>query len=312
MDRVDLLRQVPLFKGLDLQTLDELVRAVRTVSFPPGSDIVESGEPGRSLFLILEGTVQVLYPAQSADFELARLVAGDFFGEMAILNSMPRSATVRSVGEVRALALDREDFRRIIEATPSVATTILETLSTRIRDADEQISGLSERSMRDPLTGLLNRPAFQDRLAEEVDRARRYGERFAIILLDVDQFESVNDRFGRDTGDEILRWIGRMLADHTRAADTAFRIGGEEFAILAPGTPGNVAFFVAQRLTELLKEAKPPVEAEIQLTLSAGFSACPEHGTEVNELYSLADQALLRAKSEGKNRVSEPGTPEAH
>lgn len=312
MERVDLLRHVPLFQGLDLRTLHELAGAVKTVSFPPGSDIVESGEPGRSLFLILEGTVQVLYPAQSADVELARLTEGDFFGEMAILNSMPRSATVRSVGEVRALALDREDFRKIIEATPSVATTILETLSIRIRDADEQISGLSESSMRDPLTGLPNRSAFQDRLAEEVDRARRYGGPFAIILLDVDQFASVNDHFGRDKGDEVLRWIGRMLVDHTRTADTAFRIGGEEFAVLAPGTPGKVAFFVAQRLTDLLREARPPVEAEIHLTLSAGFSACPEHGTDVNELYSLADRALLRAKSEGKNRVSQPVTPKGH
>ncbi len=308
MNLIDVLRRVPLFKGLQAEDLENLAQAVQPQSFPPETDIVEIGEPGHSLFLISEGTVQVVYPAKSADYELARLTEGDFFGEMAILNSMPRSATVRSVESVRVLVLEQEDFQRILRESPTVAANILSTLSLRIRNADEQISGLSDKAMRDPLTSLLNRRAFHERLAEETDRSKRYGDHFALILIDVDRFKLVNDNFGHDIGDEVLRWIGRLLIEHTRAADTPFRIGGEEFAILAPATGPDVAHSVAERLIALVGEARPPVELELHVTMSAGHAACPEHGSTASRLYSLADQALLKAKAEGRNRVSAPET----
>lgn len=306
MDRVEFLRRVPLFRELESKDLEQLAQAIQPQSFPPETDIVEIGEPGHSLFLILEGSVQVLYPARSADFELARLTEGDFFGEMAILNSMTRSATVRSVDSVKVMVLEKDDFQKIMANSPSVAAKLLETLSTRIRNADEQISGLSDKALRDPLTGLLNRRAFHERLAEEADRARRYGDHFALILIDIDRFKLVNDTFGHDIGDEVLRWIGRVLTEHTRAADSPFRIGGEEFAILAPATSARVALALAVRLVSLVGEAKPPLELELNVTMSAGYASCPEHGDSATMLYSLADQALLKAKSEGRNQVSHP------
>ena len=306
MDRVDFLRRVPLFKDLEPKDLERLAEAIQPQSFPPETDIVEIGQPGHSLFLIVEGTVQVLYPSVSADYELARLTEGDFFGEMAILNSMTRSATVRSIESVKVMVLERSDFQSIMAQWPSVAAKLLETLSFRIRNTDEQLSGLSEKAMRDPLTELLNRRAFHDRLAEEADRADRYGDQFSLILLDIDRFKSINDTFGHETGDQVLQWVGRVLAEHTRSADTPFRIGGEEFAILAPATPADVAFSVAERLISLMAEARPPLKPELKITMSAGYAACPEQGKTAAMMYSLADQALLKAKSGGRNRVSHP------
>jgi CRP-like cAMP-binding protein len=121
MDRIAFLRRVPLFKDLRNDALEALADAIRPQSYPPETNIVEIGEPGHSLFLILEGAVQVLYPARSADFELARLTEGDFFGEMAILNSMPRSATVRSVDSVKVMVLEKEDFQKILTESPARA-----------------------------------------------------------------------------------------------------------------------------------------------------------------------------------------------
>jgi diguanylate cyclase (GGDEF)-like protein len=306
MDRADFLRRVPLFKDLEPKDLERLAEAIQPQSFPPETDIVEIGQPGHSLFLIVEGTVQVLYPSVSADYELARLTEGDFFGEMAILNSMTRSATVRSIESVKVMVLERNDFQSILAELPSVAAKLLETLSFRIRNTDEQLHGLSEKAMRDPLTALLNRRAFHDRLAEEADRADRYGDQFSLILLDIDHFKSINDTFGHETGDQVLKWVGRVLAEHTRSADTPFRIGGEEFAILAPATPADVAFAVAKRLISLMAEAKPPLDLDLKITMSAGYAACPEQGSSAAMMYSLADQALLKAKSGGRNRVSHP------
>jgi len=306
MERIQLLQRVPLFKDLDPKDLEQLAEALQTQTYPDAADIVEIGEPGHSMFILLGGTVQVLYPARSADFELARLGEGDFFGEMALLNSKPRSATVRATEPVSVLVLERDDFNKIILQAPQVALKLLEVISIRIRNADEQISGLSDKAMRDSLTGLLNRRAFHERLQEEADRARRYGDQFSLILLDVDRFKTVNDTFGHDVGDEVLSWIGRVLTEHTRAADAPFRVGGEEFAILAPATDAEVARSVAARLVDIVSEAKPPVEFQMHITLSAGYASCPEHANQPPRIFTLADQALLKAKSEGRNRVSDP------
>jgi len=301
-----LLMKVPLLHGLSEEDLRHIADATRRQAFEAGANIVEIGEPGRSLYLIVEGHVQVLYPARSADFELARLGAGEFFGEMALLNDKPRSATVRAVDAVDVLVLDKKDFRRILMDSPGVALQLLEALSIRIRNADEQISGLSDKAMRDSLTGLLNRRAFHERMAEEVDRARRYGDQFSLILLDLDRFKSINDTLGHDVGDQVLAWVGRILTEHTRAADAPFRVGGEEFSVLCPATSSAVASAVAERLVGVVGEARPPVEREVHVTMSAGHATCPDHGSAHDRLYNVADAALLRAKSEGRNRVCEP------
>jgi diguanylate cyclase (GGDEF)-like protein len=176
----------------------------------------------------------------------------------------------------------------------------------RIRNADEQISTLSDQAVRDPLTGLLNRRAFQERLHEEVDRARRYGTRFGLVIMDVDHFKSINDTVGHVAGDEVLAWVGRILQEHTRAADSPFRIGGEEFAVLCAASDAPTTGLAARRLISVVAEAKPPTAAGLRVTLSAGYAACPEHGTSFEDVYGAADAALLRAKTAGRNQVCDP------
>lgn len=299
----ELLAKVTLFKGLPPADLVRLAAATEPEWFEPGHTIVEVGDPGRSLYVIVEGTVQVVYPARTADIELARMGPGDFFGEMALLNDKPRSATVRAQTSVRALKLERETFRRLLLDAPRVGIRILETLSFRIRAADEQISGLSDQTQRDPLTQLLNRRAFHERLAEECDRFRRHGHPFTVILADLDGFRDINDTFGYETGDAVLAWVGRIVTEHTRASDVAFRIGGEEFAVLCPCVTTDEARNVAQRLVELVSEARPPVSFDLKLSLSAGMAGCPETARRLEDLYRAADQALARAKENGRSRV---------
>ena len=146
-------------------------------------------------------------------------------------------------------------------------------------------------------------------MSEESGRSIRYGDSFALILIDLDRFKSINDTFGHDTGDTVLAWVGRLLTEHTRAADSPYRVGGEEFAILAPATNGDVAAALCQRLVETVAEAKPPVDFELKVTLSAGYAACPEHTTSPDKLFNIADRALLKAKDEGKNQFSHPTAP---
>ena len=310
MERIDLLRRVGLLEDLSDEALERIAETVREETVPPEVNVVEIGDPGHSLFLILDGEVRVLYPARSADFELARLGPGECFGEMALLNRKARSATVQTVRETDLLILDQDQFLEILRESPGSAIQLLETLSLRIRNADEQISTLSDKAMRDTLTGLLNRRAFHDRLEEEVDRHRRYGDQFALILLDVDRFKTVNDSFGHPAGDAVLTWLGRLFDEHTRSADVPFRIGGEEFAILAPATDSEITGAVAERLVQMVSEARPPVDFDLTVTISAGFAHCPDDAVAPHRVFNIADRALLQAKSGGRNRVCAPAAKE--
>jgi diguanylate cyclase (GGDEF)-like protein len=302
MPTTELLARVPFFKGLDQDDLQRIAAVTRTETYAAGKEIVRIGDAGHSLYILLEGDVVVVYPARSADVQLARLGAGEFFGEMAILNQKPRSATVKAVGEVKVLRLERDDFTRTVIENPLVALKVMEALSVRIRNTDEQLSELSESALRDSLTGLLNRRSFHDRLAEETDRGRRYGDAFALVLLDIDHFKAINDTFGHQVGDTVLAWIGRLLGEHTRGADVPFRVGGEEFAVICPETGVDEASAAGRRLVELVSQARPPVSFALSITVSAGHAVCPVHGKRGDQVFHAADQALLKAKSDGRNR----------
>jgi len=267
---------------------------------------VQIGDPGHALFVVVAGEVDVIYPARSSEFRLARLGPGECFGEMAILNDMPRSATVRTTGVVEVLQLERQDFEQVVRETPTIAMALLDVLSRRIRNADDQLGGLSEQAMRDSLTGLLNRRAFQERLNEEADRTRRYGDPFSLVLIDLDKFKNINDTLGHDAGDAVLSWVGRVLVEHTRQADSAYRVGGEEFAILCPSSEGEVARAAAERLVSVIAQATPPLDVDLQVTMSAGYASCPTEGRTPDNIFQAADRALLRAKADGRNRVCGP------
>jgi diguanylate cyclase (GGDEF)-like protein len=302
----DLLTRVSLFHALAPEDIQHIGEAAETVEFEAGENIVEVGDAGTSLFIVVDGQVRVLYPGRDQEVELALLGPGDFFGEMALLNAKPRSATVRAQTRVRALKIEQHAFRKLVHASPSVAIQIMEILSLRVRTADEQIGGLSDQSQRDPLTRLLNRRALQERLAEECDRHRRYSAAFSLILIDPDRFRDINDMFGQGVGDATLAWIARLLMEHTRESDVAFRIGGEEFALICPSTVGASARYVAQRMVELVAQARPPVSFDLRVTVSAGLAVCPPHGLRADDLLGVAEKALQKAKADGRNRVFAP------
>ena len=307
MDVADCLRRVPLLQGLDPESIALLATHTRSVSFPANAMIVERGEVGVPLFVVLEGRAGVTDPPPVSELDEATFESGDSFGAMSLLDDEPHSTAIQALDDIRLLVLDRADFRDVLAASPTTALQLLESLSIQLRGADAHISSLSDKAMRDPLTGILNRRAYEERIEEEVGRTLRYDDHFSLVLIDVDQFKSINDEFGHDVGDSVLVWMGRLLTEHTRSADTPFRIGGDEFAILAPATRGEVAHHVTQRIVNVLAEARPRLDFDVQVTASAGYACCPEHGASVDALFTKADSALYRAKQSGRNRICGPG-----
>ncbi len=158
----------------------------------------------------------------------------------------------------------------------------------------------------DALTGLLNRGSLITEFLRELDRARRYGRLLSLILMDIDDFKSVNDTHGHLAGDEVLRQTAGLIASQVRTHDVIGRYGGEEFAIVLPETGAEGAVAIAERLRESFAKHDFSLErAHLKLTISIGVAGMdPDNAdTSVESLLGRADAALLRAKSRGKNRV---------
>jgi two-component system cell cycle response regulator len=157
----------------------------------------------------------------------------------------------------------------------------------------------------DNLTGLANRREFDDVLAREFARARRYGRRFSVLTLDIDYFKTVNDTFGHPRGDDVLMELGRLIKARLRANDLAARLGGEEFALILPETELAGAATVAEQLraeTERIVVASD--SKEIKVTISIG---CAELGPADHDgvaLFRRSDEKLYEAKSGGRNRIA--------
>ena len=168
-----------------------------------------------------------------------------------------------------------------------------------------------EMALRDPLTGLYNRRYFNDGLARESEHAVRYETPLALILIDIDFFKAVNDRFGHQEGDRALRLVSGAIARTVRSSDIACRVGGEEFGIIAPRATEDIAMLLSQRIRDALAEdyhaAKPPFKMD-ELTVTVGLTAID--GTESDavksipdKMYQIADRRLYLGKQTGRNRI---------
>jgi diguanylate cyclase (GGDEF)-like protein len=167
-----------------------------------------------------------------------------------------------------------------------------------------RLHGIVERqALLDGLTGLANRRSADEKLRTEVARARRFDDTVCLVLADLDDFKNVNDTFGHPTGDEALRLFAATLSATVREIDVAARWGGEEFALILPGTDAEGGARLAERARDALERCALRVDGrEVQLTASFGVASLPP-ADDVEELIVAADAALYEAKRTGKNRV---------
>ncbi|HEY32414.1 MAG TPA: sensor domain-containing diguanylate cyclase [Dehalococcoidia bacterium] len=181
--------------------------------------------------------------------------------------------------------------------------SILERLAPLITAQVEnaRLYGEAVESARiDELTGLYNRRALNEIIANEIKRCSRYGGMFSLIILDIDTLKNINDTYGHLTGDEYLRHVGSIIKAAVRSTDQAFRYGGDEFAILLTQTTTDDATAVAERVRQQV--ASVTREINIPITCSLGIASWPAGGPGVNDLINAADTALYQAKRNGGNQ----------
>lgn len=179
-------------------------------------------------------------------------------------------------------------------------------IGTDITERHELEQELEHQARIDLLTGLNNRRHFLYLAEQELKRAQRYQRRPAMLMLDLDEFKAINDQYGHQAGDDVLRAIGEVLRRALRDSDIAGRLGGEEFAILLPESDGENTFGMADRLRREIAATPIPSEhgGTLYVTTSIGVATSSAENTDLDQLFNQADKALYDAKRGGRNRVS--------
>lgn len=199
----------------------------------------------------------------------------------------------------------------VLQSTPGqtwpllgmIATRFVLTLVLALLMSERIQAELRHAAMHDPLTGLLNRRAFAEIAEREWSRLRRHGGTAVALMIDLDEFKRFNDRNGHAAGDEALREAARAIVGEMRREDHCCRYGGEEFAVLLPGTSSAQALGIAERLRGRIAASVPLSHAQVRVTASIGLAQSAAREGAWETLLEAADRALYEAKSRGRNCV---------
>ena len=246
-------------------------------------------------------------------YEIARRIKGDdSLPFVPVILVTARSATSDKVAGFEAGA---DDYLTKPINFPELEARVRSMLRIKRlqRELEEKNRELERLSISDGLTGLYNHRHIRQLVREEFERARRTWRPLAVAMLDLDHFKKVNDTYGHQTGDRVLREVAGILRSTAREIDRIGRYGGEEFAVLLPNTGLAEATIFLERVRERVEQHEFRVnDGTLRLTISAGVSSFPEIRVgDPEELINLADRALYAAKRMGRNRVARCDEPEA-
>lgn len=255
--------------------------------------------------------------AREIDLRLRRIASGDRAASVVVseFELVCKDGAQISTEVVSSYLLDADGVARTIlgitrniserKAAEHALKESNRQLHARIEEIGRLQVALQELAVRDSLTGLYNRRYLDETLDREVSRARREGNPLSLVMLDIDYFKRVNDTYGHQVGDEVLRTLAATLSADIRAEDVPCRYGGEEFLILLPNMPLETAMMRAEAWRAAVEKLSiAHGNFQLTFTISLGVSAYPDHGKTPEELTRCADQALYQAKHDGRNRVS--------
>jgi diguanylate cyclase (GGDEF)-like protein len=166
----------------------------------------------------------------------------------------------------------------------------------------DELKTLQLNAVTDPLTGLYNRRLFGETFEKELNRARRYTLPLGLVILDLHRFKEVNDKYGHPRGDEVLRAAASTLKKALRTSDSAFRIGGDEFALLLPQTDAEQALALSRRVETVFSEMLQPLQLAVGVSMDHGVATFPQDGEHADQLIRVADERLYRLKHANHGR----------
>ena len=220
-----------------------------------------------------------------------------------LLLDTPRIGGIVGIGVQSIMAQDQ--VRHMVIG--SILTTLLNLVGS-VKAIYKYTKDLEHYATRDPLTDLYNQRMFWELLGYEVGRAKRHKQQFAVLMLDLDNFKTINDRYGHHVGDAFLQAFAKLLHTAVRDGDLLARYGGDEFCIILPEAADTQAHMIAQRITEMLESfsMETPDGHKLKATTSIGIAISPNHGENPKDLFLVADNMMYKAKKAGKNAIAIP------
>jgi diguanylate cyclase (GGDEF)-like protein len=267
-----------------------------SVRSSPEDPLSENGVHGS--LDVIEALVRDAEQRALASRDLGESAAGDMF--VASVTLGPITPTDRAHGLITVARRGRpfnDDDRDMLRSLAAQTTLALENVELHHQ--------VQRQAVTDELTGLANHGAFQERLSAEIEQVRRYEHPVGLIMLDIDDFKSINDTFGHQQGDVVLKQVARVLRESSRDADSPARYGGEEMALILPHTDLAGAHAIAERVRTAIEALRVPRldrQGVLRVTASLGVAASVDGNKDT--LISDADTALYAAKRSGKNRTA--------
>ena len=198
---------------------------------------------------------------------------------------------------------DGESLHNAFELLVRQRTGILLMYKHRLEEANARLQDLA---ITDPLTGLYNRRKFEEVLNAEVARARRYGP-MSLLMIDLNYFKQVNDRYGHQAGDDVLKAVSRVMVSSCRTTDTCARLGGDEFALILPHADSAAAGVVRNRIQQQMAATRVPAEdCELEISLSVGIASMPDDADASAALIAAADAAMYSVKQSSRSARPQP------
>jgi diguanylate cyclase (GGDEF)-like protein len=308
---VAVLRELQALQGTGDEILDALVPRARLRQLEAGQRLLRRGEPNLHVYIVISGRLRV----ELDDSPLAYIDEGETVGELSLLAGSAATATVAAEEPTQLLVLDEETFWWLAESSHEFSVGLLVRLAKRLRSNNDAVQEsivlrrqFEQAALSDALTGFRNRRWLDQTLPRIVQRHLHASEPLCLGMMDIDHFKQINDNYGHAAGDAVLLQVGRLVRANMRPADSAARIGGEEFVLILPQTLLPGAISAVERLREAVASASFDYDggALPQVTVSIGLVAL-ERGANPQKLLAQADEVLYAAKQSGRNRTEWPG-----
>ncbi len=316
-ETLETLRNSKLFKGIELPQFAKVVAMgqVRKLGF--GDRVIEPGEPNRHIVVVLEGQLGVFLD-HAMQNNVARLAPGQVVGEHAILSEESGSVYVAAQWPALIMAFEATQFREFMAGAPIVALNLIELLSDRLRasnqwrmKADMGEAHAEFQATHDPLTGLHNRRWMHEAFEREINRHRIDGTPVALLCVDVDHLQKINESAGRSAADNVLKHVADTIKQVLRPSDIAARESGDRFAVLLPGATLDAGAQVAERLRKAIHQRQVHLGGRMATNTSVSIGCAQESGVDLPTLVEAAYQRMKQAKALGRNRV-EPAPSHVH
>jgi len=314
--KIDLLQKVELFSTLTPEELEIVAYHSQMVRYRNGSFIFMEDSPGNELYVIKEGEVLITRRRGGDNVDIAQFITGESFGEWDLFGNTPRIATAVAIKDSVLLVYPREGmtFHMFLQKYPKMSARmiykLLAIITTRIRTTHQLINektpwvrNLKKQMLLDKLTGLYNKNFLIDECDGLLSRGDSPG---ALLIIKPDNFKEINDTHGHEAGDKILILMSIFILSALREADIAIRYGGDEFAVVLPGTGRDEAIAVARDLGVVLHGidlTQITGVSHVKITVSIGITLCPFHGADALTLAEGAREKVYRARAMGGNRI---------